>query len=288
MRNILTTAIFAVLLISCQKNKPLTINDIELNQNSKEKETGLSVADSAFKLTEPVLQNGKTIPPPNWTNLIIKTGNVVAEVSNYNTFNTTIHQKTTALGAYIATEEQTQTDEKIENNITIKVPVQQFEGLMNSFSTNGVIILERKITSEDVTGVVADNKARTESKKQIRQRYIQFLQQAKNIDEVLQVQEKIDELQETIESNTGHTNYLVHQAAYSTIHLRYYQPIIVSPTEKNGFLFKVKEALSNGIDIVGSILLVLISLWPLILLSIIIWIVWKKRNIKIALPKNAN
>ena len=57
------------------------------------------------------------------------------------------------------------TDEKSESIIVIKVPVEQFESMMNQLPGNDNKILERKITTEDITGEVVDIKSRLEAKK---------------------------------------------------------------------------------------------------------------------------
>jgi len=281
MRLLYTTAILAVLATSCQKNKSITLSDIQLPATSQEPGLSQVETDSTYKLEDMVLQKSKTATPFDWDKKIIKTGNIVAEVNNYNAYNSAIHQTIKPFGAYIASESQAQTDGSIENTITIKVPVQYFEALMNSIGGDGVTIIERKITSEDVTGEVSDTKARTEAKKRIRDRYLDFLKQAKNITEVLQVQEKIDDLQEEIEISTGRSIYLVHQAALSTIHLRYYQQTaVVKTNDENSFFKKLKHAAVVGVDIVGNLFILLVSIWPLILLSIFIWLLWKRKKIQ--------
>jgi hypothetical protein len=53
--------------------------------------------------------------------------------------------------------------------MVIKVPVDQFENLMNSFSGEGIKVIEKKISSDDVTGEMVDTKSRIETKRQVRE-----------------------------------------------------------------------------------------------------------------------
>ncbi len=96
-----------------------------------------------------------------------------------------------SFGAYIAQEQQSETDEQISSDITIKVPVDKFDDLMNSLSGVDVKLLEKNVSTEDVTGEVVDTKSRIEAKQQARLRYLELLKQAKNMNEILQVQNEI-------------------------------------------------------------------------------------------------
>ena len=134
-----------------------------------------------------VLQSGS----PDWDKKIIKTAHVTLELKDYNTYNNMLHGKLKSFGAYIAQEQQSETDEQISSDITIKVPVDKFDDLMNSLSGDDVKLLEKNVSTEDVTGEVVDTKSRIEAKQQARLRYLELLKQAKNMNEILQVQNEI-------------------------------------------------------------------------------------------------
>ncbi len=67
--------------------------------------------------------------------------------------------------------------------------------------------------------------ARVEAKKAVRTKYIELLKQAKNMEDILQVQHELISIQEDIESATGRVEYLQHAAVYSTVNLKYFQYI---------------------------------------------------------------
>ena len=56
------------------------------------------------------------------------------EVKNYQSFNDLLHGNIKRFAAYVSQEEQNQTDYKIENTITIKVPVDQFDDLVGALT----------------------------------------------------------------------------------------------------------------------------------------------------------
>lgn len=101
----------------------------------------------------------------------------------------------------------------------------------------------------------------------VRDKYLQLLKQAKNMNEILQVQNEINDIQEDIEAANGRINYLQHSSAYSTINLSYYQYIngSTSKDEKPNFFIKMTDAFSTGTLFISNLILFLISIWPLLI-----------------------
>ena len=215
---------------------------------------------------------------PDWDNKIIKTASVKLEIKDFKKYSDYIHNSVKLYGAYVAQEEQTLTDEKSETVITIKVPVAQFETMMNKLPGDDGEVMEKKINTDDVTGEVVDTKGRLEAKKQMRLKYLEFLKQSKNMEEVLQVQNEINSIQEQIESAAGRVNFLSHQAAFSTINLTFYQPMDgFKPTDSApSFLIRITASFKTGMSWMADLLVGLISIWPLLLAIFVIYFGWKK------------
>jgi hypothetical protein len=100
----------------------------------------------------------------DWDKKIIKNASLNLEVKEFKVFNTMVREKTKQFGGYIATEEQSQSEYKIESIITIKIPVDQFDDAVTQFTNDAKKFIEKKITSEDVTAEVVDTKSRMEAK----------------------------------------------------------------------------------------------------------------------------
>jgi hypothetical protein len=215
---------------------------------------------------------------PDWDKKIIKTATLKLEVKDFKKYNDNVHKTAKQFGAYIAQEEQNLTDEKSETVISIKVPVAQFETMMNLLPGDDGKVMERKITTEDVTGEVVDTRSRLEAKKQMRIKYLEFLKQSKNMEEVLQVQNEINGIQEEIESATGRVEYLSHQSLYSTINLSFYQPINgYKPSDgAPSFFTRITAAFKTGAGWIADLFVGLVSVWPLVLIAFAIYFGWKK------------
>lgn len=229
------------------------------------------------------------LPNPDWDKKIVKNANVAIEVKNYKSFNEFVHATARKWGGYIAQEEQAESEYKIENVITIKVPVAQFDNMVNELATDKEKILTKSIGSEDVTGQVIDVRSRMAAKQQARLRYLDLLKQAKNMEEVLQIQNVIDGIQTEIESASGRVNYLTHASAFSTVHLTFFQVLNATAVnnDKPNFGVRVLNALENGLLWVGELLVLLLTLWPLWLaLGVALWWVLKMRKSVLAKAQN--
>ncbi|MBP9214903.1 MAG: DUF4349 domain-containing protein, partial [Chitinophagaceae bacterium] len=148
-----------ITFIACNKSKDNVSNETQKNQSenigvskTEEQRNDIYTTDST-EAPEPQKNTTQKLAPKNidWDKKIIKTAQVALELKDYNAFNKSIHQTVKKFGAYVASEEQTQNNYSLENTITIKVPVEQFEDLMNTLGGDGIKVIERKINSEDVT-----------------------------------------------------------------------------------------------------------------------------------------
>ena len=223
-------------------------------------------------------------PNTDWDKKIIKTGTLTIETDNYHKYNNQIHQLVKKWEAYIASEQENSSDYKIENVLTIKIPVQYFDETVQQLSSSAAgKLLAKQITAQDVTAEYFDTRARMETKKRIRLRYLDMVQKAKNMEEVLQVEREINAMQEQIEAGEGRINYLGHSAAYSTIHLTFFQvlnPKAADP-EKPPFGARMLAAMTDGLWWFGELIILLFTLWPVwIGIGAIILLVRRIKKIK--------
>lgn len=225
---------------------------------------------------------GTKLPAPplvtDWDKKIVKTANLTIEVKDYQKYYESARVGVKQLGGYIATEEQNESDYKIENTVVIKVPVDKFDETVNKFLSGKEKVIVKKISSDDVTSELVDIKSRMEAKKQVRQRYLDLLKQARNMEEILQVQNEINDIQVDIEAAAGRMQYLTQSAAYSTIHLNFYQVLNpnASDNQPPSYGFRIVDSFKNGLQWIGELLIALISLWPAWLIIGFSWVMIRK------------
>ena len=283
---ICATFVASLFIYSCSKNdskeNATATADISLMKapESKDEEEQIPVQQplQGSVQYDSVPPLNKPAPYIDWDKKLIKNATVKLEVKNLKKYNEGLHQKIKQYGGYIAQEDNFFTRGKSESVLIIKVPVQQFETLMYELGGPDIKVIERSIKSEDVTGQVVDTKSRLEAKKQMQLKYLEFLKQSKNMTEVLQVQEEINGLQEEIEAAAGRIQYLSSQSAYSTINLSFYEPTIgFVPTNTDpSFFTQAATAFKSGAEFIKSLLLGMISIWPLLLLAFIGLYFWRR------------
>ena len=106
-----------------------------------------------------------------------------------------------------------------------------------------------------------------------------LLKQAKNMEEILSVQSEINGVQDQIEAAAGRIQYLGHSTAFSTINLTYYQVLNVSAKDTDqppSFAAKLNSAFNTGWSWIGDLFIGLVSIWPLLLLTVFSIAVYKK------------
>ena len=293
----ITAFTFIILLISCNKSdKKEELYLLEKNEQApvadsarQQKQVPVPTIQqyAADSLARPLEQASRA--NPDWDKKMIKTGSLRLEVKNFRTFSNTVHAAIRQSGGYIAQEEQNSNHERTETVITIKVPVDQFENLLNRLGGDEDKVLERKITTEDVTGDIVDTQSRLEAKKQMRARYLELLKQSKNMEDLLQVQNSVNNVQEEIESASGRVQSLSRQALFSTINLTFYQPVAgyAAPDENPSFLTRVGYAFKAGGTWIADLFVGLISIWPLLLAGFGAYFIWRKtRPVKVLVNDN--
>lgn len=230
------------------------------------------------------VSNPTTSPPSfkDWDRKIIRTANIETEVKDLKLYSSELRTAIRQLGGYVANEQFTSGTYKLSGSLTLKVPVDMFEQAVALVSAKTMSINNINIQSQDVSTEMVDVKARLEVRRSMRERYLQLMQGAKNMEDLLKVQSEVNSLQEEIESGMSRVNYLSHASALSTIHLSCFQVLQTEPEKIEVKDSKIKEAFLTGWEIVGQLFIGLLTIWPLILLTLCVVLLyktkWRKRQ----------
>lgn len=277
--------LLATLAVACSNNnrQELKAADIQLIEGQKDKiDYAAAAVDSAAAPAPPppsneeqVLNSGNAVPPPPFNRQIIRNAQVEMECVDFTSFSAQLYGVVKSNGAWLDSEQETQSDYRRQNVMTIKVPVAKFEALMQAITSLKGEVREKKTNSEDVTNAIVDVQGRLEAKRQARARYMELLKQANKMEDILQVQEQINLITEEIESATYNIKNMQAQAAVSTINLTYYQPI-ETPNGYNepGVFTRMLDALAKGGGGIVELSIVMLTLWPLwlVLGGLIVWV----------------
>ncbi|NRB53949.1 MAG: DUF4349 domain-containing protein [Saprospiraceae bacterium] len=209
---------------------------------------------------------------------IIKTADFRIKVKEVEESTKRIEEMVTAHEGFMSAVNLTNSTYRITNQLTIRVPANRFDELMNTIETESIFTDYRRVNAKDVTEEYLDIQTRLNTKKQVRDRYVAILRdKAKTVEEVLKAEEAIRVIQEEIESREGRLNYLKNRVALSTINLEIYQEVPYTPDRGNRTTFwtRLKQSAADGWTLVVSLVLGLVTIWPLVLIGALV--IWRRK-----------
>jgi hypothetical protein len=212
---------------------------------------------------------------------LIKTGFLTIEVENYKESRKKIKDLVIKSGGYLGNESETNETYRIANELTIRIPAKAFDQMMEGLMAEGIKTDTKRIEVQDVGEEYADLTARIEAKRAVEKRYLEILNKANKISDILEVEEKLRVIREETEAAQGRVKYLESQVSYSTIHLSFYKTLDVNyiPPSGPGFFSRIWEGLARGWENVLSFIVGVAYLWPLWLVVVLIYFWFRKRHI---------
>lgn len=178
--------------------------------------------------------------------------------------------------AYIADDNQYKDDYTITNRMTIKVPANKFDAFLNALN-NDVKKYDRKnIKVLDVTEEYVDVAARIKTKKELEQRYLQILQKANQVEDILSVEAQLNIVRTDIEAAEARMKVLNHQISLSVINITFYE----TTSAPVGFFGKIGKSFLDGWNGILYFILGLITFWPFVLAIGAIVYFYRKRKAK--------
>jgi len=215
---------------------------------------------------------------------IIKNGEITVQVGDITKSQSRIQSIVKNNQAYIQKETFRNSDTRDKMEFTIRVPHQQFESLVDSFSEGFGTVTAKNIYSDDVTEEYVDISIKLENKKIYLEKYREMLKSAKSTSDMLEIQENIRNLEDEIDVSEGRLKFIDDRVKYSTLNLTVFkEKVRSSTTSKVGFGSRFADSLTEGWNGFVAFLLGIISLWPFFIfipVGIVIWRKWNKNRTK--------
>jgi hypothetical protein len=240
--------------------------------NSKNDNSAFMMVDEDIAIQNPKKKNDQILERK-----LIKEGIVEFEVCNVDSTRIKIFKAVEKYNGYISSDQEFEETRQIINTLIIRVPAKNFNLLMSE-ATHGVKKFDIKdIEIKDVTEEFLDINARLKTKKELENRYLEILEKANKVTEILEIEKQIGILRSEIESVEGRLKYLENRISFSTLNVTFYQTI----SKETEFGIKFKNGLKNGWDNLIWFFVYLTNIWPFILIAIglIIGIrIWKRKK----------
>lgn len=181
--------------------------------------------------------------------------------------------------------------------MTIGVPVNAFERTLVRLRDLAVRVVDEVASGEDVTDQYVDLQSELTNLEATRARILEFLEDAKTVDEALRINQELSNIEAQIEQIKGRMNYLTDRSAFSTITINFEPEFpILTPTPtatplptatpvpwKPGDTFEdAKSTVIVAYQGMASFLIwLVVAILPILLPIVLIgWVFWKlmKRN----------
>ena len=171
-------------------------------------------------------------------------------------------------------------------NIVVRVPAQNFEAAIAEIRGVGGRILHEKSSGQDVTEEYIDLEARIRTKRALEAQFLEIMKQARKISDAMEVQTQLAEVRTEIERLEGRRRFLENQSALSTINITLHTPTPVVAAATRGFIYDLKAAFGDGVEVGADIFLGLIK-FVIVMIPIMMFILlpgwfvikWLRRRI---------
>ncbi len=202
-------------------------------------------------------------------------------------------------GGFVVTSESQQIGENGQRmTVIIRVPSAKFDDTLKQIRVLAGRVLREKASGQDVTEEFVDLTARLKAKHALEDQFLEILKKATKVSDMLDVQNNLNNVRTEIERIEGRMRFLENQASLSTITITLQTPQPLVSGTSRGFMYKLKGAVSDAIEIAQDVFLGLIRFVGL-LVPLFIFIVlplyfvfklvrrsWRKRNATAQNPSN--
>ncbi|MDR1543257.1 MAG: DUF4349 domain-containing protein [Prevotellaceae bacterium] len=283
MKKIFLSVLCALTLVSCAYKEEMEVFD----------ETSLSAIEFSDSKPSATSLNDNTssfLPVGNEKidKKIIKNGNISIETNNLQQARIAVDGLLKTNAGYIQNEDYNDYSDYESFNLKIRIQNRYFDSFLNSLSDKNIgKITSKSVSSQDVTEDYYDTSIRLKNKELYLEKYREFLRNAKKISDMLEVQEKIRNMEEEIESAKGKLRFIDDRVNYSTIDLTLTkEKPRTAVSSKTGFGTRLVNALTSGWDLIVELVLGLISIWSILLIiTAIIYVIIKLRRKKNAIKQ---
>ena len=210
---------------------------------------------------------------------LIKNGRVGFQTDDLDKSHQRILSLTKKYQAYVASDEVQKYHDQTTHNIIIRIPSKNFDIFLSDIGEGVSEFDYKNINSQDVTAEYMDLEARLKAKQELENRYLQILQKANTVTEMLEVEQQLGQVRGEIESMQGRLKLLSNQIAFSTLNISFYKEV---PYKGDSFGQRLAKGLEEGWQGLLMFIIGLTYIWPfLIIFGVLILLVrrfWKRRK----------
>lgn len=216
---------------------------------------------------------------------LIRKIRLTVETDDYQAFIEALNGKIAELDGYIEDMEASTSGSTPRATIIIRVPANQLSALTDGVAGIGNITYKHD-SQQDVTLQYVDTESRISALRTEQERLLALLEQAENLSEVLEIEDRLSYVRYELESYERSLRALANQVSYATATVEVSQVRVFTPTEEIGYWENIRNGLSDSVtglwdflkDLFSVFIIALPYLFLFVILPLIIMIVLLKRH----------
>ena len=215
------------------------------------------------------------------TRKIITSGDVSIEVKSVEKAREKIEKIQEQAGGFVSSSSvEDQGRGSKSASVTIRMPAEKFRSVLKKIKKLGKV-RDENTEADDVTEEYVDIQARLKNLKREESRFVEILQKANTVEDILKVESELGRVRGEIEVIEGRLRYLNDRISLSTLEISLYEPGAMPTPEKWNVSDTAKNAIRAFMYTLQSIVSFLIWLGvysPLIILIILIIVFIRRRR----------
>jgi hypothetical protein len=216
--------------------------------------------------------------------MIVRTGDMSLVVKDINQAIDEIAQLAAGFDGYVVSSRITGEEEEMRGWISIRVVDENFDQALAELRALAVRVKTESTDSQDVTQEYTDLQARLNNAEATEKQYLALLEQATDVEDILQIYDSLSRVRQQIEQIKGQMQYLERTASMSLISVYLKPEATAKPLVSAGWnALEILKSAVRGIVTFGQWLAVL-AIWLIIFIPV--WgtvlgiIYWRRRRKK--------
>ncbi|MBN9285409.1 MULTISPECIES: DUF4349 domain-containing protein [unclassified Flavobacterium] len=208
---------------------------------------------------------------------IIKNANLRFETSDLNQSFSGVQKAIVKYKATIQNDVSGKDYGSVYRNLIVRIPNTAFDAFITDIG-QGVSHFDRKeISSDDVTEEYIDVESRINTKKTLEKRYLELLNKATKVSEIIEIEKGLATVREEIEAKEGQLKYLQSRVAMSTVTIEMYTNNASESGATVSYGSKMWNSFKEGFFGISTFFLGLLQVWPFIIIFVLLFVFIRRR-----------
>jgi hypothetical protein len=275
MKRIVCTLLVALAVIGCKKSENNENADIAYEAQS---ETVNAATDASPAKNVSVDKSSETAVQQEQK--IIKNADLRFETKSLDNTATTISIAIKKYRGLLQNDTQAKEYNELRRTMTVRLPSENFEAFVADISKGISYFDKRDISADDVTEEYIDVEARMKAKKVLEERYYDMLRKATKVEDMLSIEQQISAIRQEIDAAEGKLRYIRSRVSMSTVTIAFYKVTETNGGVTESYASKAWASLKSGFNGLTGFFLVLLNIWPLIVIFVVAYILYKRMTRK--------